>query len=470
MNPRESEFEKEDKLGSGAFGTVWLVQQRSSGAQFALKEIDLRKPGMHQAMKEVETMTKLPPHRNVVRLYEHWMSKSGKDMWLLLEYCSQGTLAQSLMSSARLPDAALWNLSRQLLQALLLFERHRIVHNDIKPENIFIMEGFIPKIGDLGMARFTSVGSVLTRTPGGTPLFQAPEVLSKDTNIVGADGKPALFPEYAACEISYQADVYSLGAVIWSMVMCRNPDRPGGAFPLTPVLVPDSNLRELVNDMLQPDPAKRPRASHLMLRFPPAPDPNPDPTPTPPAPAPAPALLHFSSLAAHRDDVIVLSPDRLTVTAQRFDHKRYSAWVRCERGFPPGCGAVKWAVKINSGGDYMNSLGVVSDAFTSYKEIKGFGPSAASWFFTNDMMTVDRKSVVSGQNGDSTRFRPWFFNAGDVVTVELERRHGQDGVMRVRVAGRAPHRDMTGLPPDGMLYPAVCVEDSRQSYSMIPPP
>jgi hypothetical protein len=44
MNPRESEFEKEDKLGAGAFGTVWLVQQRSSGAQFALKEIDQRNP------------------------------------------------------------------------------------------------------------------------------------------------------------------------------------------------------------------------------------------------------------------------------------------------------------------------------------------------------------------------------------------------------------------------------------------
>jgi hypothetical protein len=49
--------------------------------------------------------------------------------------------------------------------------------------------------------------------------------------------------------------------------MRRNPDRPGGAFPLTPELVPDSRLRELVNDMLQPDPAKRHRASHLVPRF-----------------------------------------------------------------------------------------------------------------------------------------------------------------------------------------------------------
>ena len=86
-------------------------------------------------------------------------------------------------------------------------------------------------------------------------------MLSKD---IGADGRPLCFPEYAACEISYQSDIYSLGAVLWSLVMRRNPDRPGGAFPLTPALVPDSRLRELVNDMLQPNPALR---HHLVLRL-----------------------------------------------------------------------------------------------------------------------------------------------------------------------------------------------------------
>ncbi len=56
------------------------------------------------------------------------------------------------------------------------------------------------------------------------------------------------------------------------------------------------------------------------------------------------------------------------------------------------------------------------------------------------------------------------------MTVELERRHGQDGVMRVRVAGKAFVRDMTALPRDGMLYPAVCLWNSEQSYSMVAAP
>jgi hypothetical protein len=175
------------------------------------------------------------------------------------------------------------------------------------------------------------------------------------------------------------------------------------------------------------------------------------------------SMLRFSSLAAHRAAAVTLSPDRLTVTQTSTTF----AWVRCERGFPPGCGAVKWAVKLgdDSGGRVcVNVLAVVSDAFTGYN---GYHPSG-SWCFQNDMIHVDGQEV-RGQNG-SPYFAPWFFAKGDVVSVELERRPGQDGVMRVRVAGKAPKQDMTGLPRDGMLYPAVCLLNDKQSYTMLPLP
>ena len=167
------------------------------------------------------------------------------------------------------------------------------------------------------------------------------------------------------------------------------------------------------------------------------------------------SMLRFSSLAAHRAAAVVLSPDRLTVTQTSNE----DAWVRCERGFAPGCGAVKWAVKlgdVHGGNVYL--LGVVSDAFTEYT---AFCPKG-SWCFQNDGIWADGKRQGSFSSG--------FFDSGDVVSVELERRPGQDGVMRVRVAGKAPTQDMTGLPRDGMLYPAVCLLNGKQSYTMLPRP
>jgi hypothetical protein len=84
-------------------------------------------------------------------------------------------------------------------------------------------------------------------------------------------------------------------------------------------------------------------------------------------------------------------------------------------------------------------VGVVSDAFTEYTK----SCPKQSWYFQNNATFVDGK--VQGYF-----FLDAFFSSGDVVTVELERRHGQDGVMRVRVAGKAFVRDMTALPRDSI--------------------
>jgi hypothetical protein len=122
---------------------------------------------------------------------------------------------------------------------------------------------------------------------------------------------------------------------------------------------------------------------------------------------------------------------------------------------------VKWAVKLSmDGGYFYHRVGVVSDAFTKYTE----SCPKKSWFFRNDAIWVDGE-----QQGDLTSMNT-FFSEGDVLTVELERRPGQDGVMRVRVAGKAFVRDMTALPRKGKLYPAVCLGNNEQSYSMVAAP
>ncbi len=104
-------------------------------------------------------------------------------------------------------------------------------------------------------------------------------------------------------------------------------------------------------------------------------------------------------------------------------------------------------------------VGVVSDTFTEYTK----GWPKKSWVFENDAI------FVNGEQQGNVVSPNAFFSEGDVVTVELERRHGQDGVMRVRVAGKAFVRDMTALPRHGMLYPAVCLLN-KQSCTMVAAP
>ena len=139
----------------------------------------------------------------------------------------------------------------------------------------------------------------------------------------------------------------------------------------------------------------------------------------PPAPA---ALFPFSSRAEHKAPDVVISPDRLTVT--RTTNPAH-AWARSERGVGAGCGVVRWALQFGKeDGSYSFKVGVASDAFSGYTA----GLPKQSWYFSDYYMCADGQLPV--------QFGLPPFAAGDVVTVELERAPGVDGVPRVRVAGR----------------------------------
>jgi len=176
------------------------------------------------------------------------------------------------------------------------------------------------------------------------------------------------------------------------------------------------------------------------------------------APPAAAALFSFSSRAEHKAPDVVISPDHLTVTRPAAPPFSY-AWARSERGVGAGCGVVRWALQLSkkSGGDWFR-MGVASDAFSGYTECW----PERSWVFSDYCMYADGQR--QGGLFDSPPFA-----AGDVVTVELERAPGVDGVLRVRVAGKIA-RELKGLPKEGMLYPIVCLSNKKQSYTMVAPP
>jgi hypothetical protein len=164
------------------------------------------------------------------------------------------------------------------------------------------------------------------------------------------------------------------------------------------------------------------------------------------AAAPA-ALFPFSPLGQHKYSDLELSRDHLTVT---WPHGYGYAWVRSKQGVAAGCGVVKWALQLGkNSGDNTFTVGVASKYFSGYTEHN----PVLSWFIQNE-----------NYDGDAEPFA-----AGDVVTVELERTPGVNGVLRVRVKGKTP-QELRGLPMDGMLYPIVCLSNMYLSYTMVKVP
>ena len=200
-------------------------------------------------------------HPNVVA-YKHSFFKSSS-VYIVMEYAERGTLKSNLSKYGKrlkLSERRILRYFVQILLALMHLHKEQILHRDLKTENIFLSADGLIKLGDFGVSRV--LGNTLAATRAGTPHYVSPE-------IVGGE----LYAE--------KADVWSLGVVLYEMVMGKMPFRPRGKGEGLPELldnivnmdvrVPKSRgvsrkLRDLVHDLLEKDPDDRPSLTSVFRR------------------------------------------------------------------------------------------------------------------------------------------------------------------------------------------------------------
>jgi serine/threonine protein kinase len=196
------------RLGGGGFGSVYrgVLKQKHAEVQVAVKKLEGLWQGDKQFRTEVSTLG-LIQHVNLVRLLG--FCSAGDDKMLVYEYMPNGSLDGHLFGgdggscpSWRDRYGIMLGVARGLVY---LHDgcRERIIHCDIKPENILLDEDMSPRIADFGMAKL--VGRDFSRaltTMRGTIGYLAPEWVS---------GQP----------ISTKADVYSYGMVLFELISGR---------------------------------------------------------------------------------------------------------------------------------------------------------------------------------------------------------------------------------------------------------
>ncbi|KAJ0965636.1 hypothetical protein J5N97_026774 [Dioscorea zingiberensis] len=191
------------KLGSGGFGVVYKGQF-PNGVQIAVKVLHKTqdKQAEEQFMAEVGTIGRTY-HINLVRLYGFCFDDTLKA--LVYEYMEKGSLGGCLFDEkqklkwAKLPEIAIGTAKgiRYLHEEC----QKKIVHYDIKPENVLLDSNFSPKVGDFGLARLCDRdNSHVTITGGrGTPGYAAPELWMP-------------FP------VTQKCDVYSFGMLLFEIL------------------------------------------------------------------------------------------------------------------------------------------------------------------------------------------------------------------------------------------------------------
>jgi serine/threonine-protein kinase len=193
----------ERKLGEGGMSGVYLARDRRHGRQVALKVLreDLAAAvGVERFLHEVQVAANLQ-HPHILALYD-----SGEAQGLLyyvMPYVEGESLRQRLEREHRLPLPETVRIAREAAEALAYAHRHGIIHRDVKPENILLLDGHT-LVADFGIARAVEVPKQRKLThPGvviGTAEYMSPEQASGEIHLDG------------------RSDVYSLGCVLYEML------------------------------------------------------------------------------------------------------------------------------------------------------------------------------------------------------------------------------------------------------------
>ena len=187
-------------IGRGGASEAWLVKSKLSGERYCVKQIVAQfrtQSERDRCLHEVEAVTYLPPHPNVVKYHRAW--QENRHFFAQMELCECGSFGGCL---SRLPPGRLvderdiWLLAAQTAAGLSHCHDYGILHLDVKPDNVFIDRAGTYKVGDFGVAWVAGKGWEIQDGDGG---YVAPETLTAD----------AATPPTAA------ADVFSLGATLY---------------------------------------------------------------------------------------------------------------------------------------------------------------------------------------------------------------------------------------------------------------
>jgi len=142
-------------------------------------------------------------HPNIVTIYE--VGEDTGRHFIAMEYLEGPTLREMLQGGQTIPvDQAVF-IAAQIADALAYAHGHGVIHRDVKPDNVHLMGGNLPKLTDFGIARIESETNItLAGQVFGTPSYMSPE-------------------QVAGGEISARTDIFSLAVMLFEMVSGRKP-------------------------------------------------------------------------------------------------------------------------------------------------------------------------------------------------------------------------------------------------------
>eukprot|EP00292_Cryptomonas_paramecium_P009060 CAMPEP_0113693246 /NCGR_PEP_ID=MMETSP0038_2-20120614/19557_1 /TAXON_ID=2898 /ORGANISM="Cryptomonas paramecium" /LENGTH=257 /DNA_ID=CAMNT_0000615295 /DNA_START=175 /DNA_END=945 /DNA_ORIENTATION=+ /assembly_acc=CAM_ASM_000170 len=249
---RMEDYEVIKLLGKGSFGSVYLVKKAADRSMHVMKKISIQDmpPKEKKATEQECKVLQRLRHPGIV-CYEDSFIHKNRQLCIVMAFCEGGDLA-TVIEKRRMryfPEAEVLSWLIQIGLALQYMHDERILHRDLKTQNIFLTRSNFIKLGDFGIAKVLEGTLEMAKTVIGTPYYMSPE----------------LFRNQA---YSYKSDMWSLGCVLYEMVALRHAFEArdmnglvqkivrGAHGPIPPNASVD--VRDLIKSLLSLNPRSRP--------------------------------------------------------------------------------------------------------------------------------------------------------------------------------------------------------------------
>lgn len=256
----DQRYELLERVGGGGMADVYKAQDRLLDRPVAVKilheQFQRDEEFIEKFHREAQAAARLS-HPNIVNIYD--VGVSGDDHYIVMEYVPGRTLKELIQQKGHLSPEEALTITGEIAEALAHAHAHGLVHCDIKPHNILMMNGQTAKVADFGIARAVTES---TMTYSG--------------NVIGS--VHYFSPEQAkGTMITPKSDVYSLGVVLYEMLTGELPftgenpvsiamkhlqDEPTPVRRIDPDIPPV--VEALVSRMMAKDPAMRPSSEEVV--------------------------------------------------------------------------------------------------------------------------------------------------------------------------------------------------------------
>ncbi|XP_059158422.1 serine/threonine-protein kinase Nek1-like [Physella acuta] len=254
-----NKYSRQRQIGEGAFGKAVLVKKKDSAKQYVIKEINIMKMSpkeRDEARKEVAVLAQLK-HPNIVAYVESFEEKG--TLYIVMNYCAGGDLygkinerRGQLFSEDQILD---WFV--QLCLAIKHIHDRKILHRDIKSQNIFLTHTGTVQLGDFGIAKVLNSTAQLAHTCIGTPYYLSPEIVEN-------------------MPYNNKSDIWSMGCVLYELTTLKHAFEASnmknlvlkiirGSYPPVPPQF-SYDLRGLIAQLFKRNPRDRPTVNSILRK------------------------------------------------------------------------------------------------------------------------------------------------------------------------------------------------------------